>query len=131
MQNRKFSEKLRATLVSYHNRAVETAQVIEELIAMARDFNAAVSRGESVNLSDEELAFYDALGENESALRELGDPILRQIALELTDSLRKSVTVDWAVRENVRAKIRLMIKRILRKHKYPPDQAEHATNLVL
>ena len=85
----------------------------------------------TLNLTDEELAFYDALGENEAALRELGDPILRQIALELTENLRNSVTVDWAVRENVRAKIRLMIKRILRKYKYPPSEELNAIKLVL
>ena len=131
VQNRKFSDKLRETLVTYHNRAVETAQVIEELIAMAREFSAVTSRGESLNLSDEEIAFYDALRDNEEVLREMGDPILRAIALELTESLRKSVSVDWAVRANVRAKIRLMIKRILRKHKYPPDQEQGAIELVL
>ncbi len=131
VQNRKFSDKLRETLLAYHNRAVETAQVIEELIAMARDFNAATQRGEELNLSDEEIAFYDALADNEMALRQMSDETLRQIALELTASLRKSVSVDWAVRENVRAKIRLMIKRILRKYKYPPDQEENAIQLVL
>jgi type I restriction enzyme R subunit len=131
VQNRKFSEKLRDTLVNYHNRAVETAQVIEELIAMARDFNAAIKRDEDLGLSPEEVAFYDALADNEAALREMSDETLRQIALELTESLRRSVSVDWAVRENVRAKIRLMIRRILRKHKYPPEQEQSAIDLVL
>lgn len=131
VQNRKFSEKLRDTLVTYHNRAVETAQVIEELIAMARDFNKAIQRAEELDLSADEIAFYDALADNEAALREMSDETLRQIALELTASLRRSVSVDWAVRENVRAKIRLMIKRILRRHKYPPDQEESAIDLVL
>jgi type I restriction enzyme, R subunit len=131
VQNRKFSEKLRDTLVNYHNRAVETAQVIEELIAMAREFNAAIKRDEELGLSQDEIAFYDALADNEAALREMSDETLRQIALELTSSLRRSVSVDWAVREAVRAKIRLMVKRILRKYKYPPEQQENAIDLVL
>ena len=131
VQNRKFSEKLRETLAAYHNRAIETAQVIEELIAMAREFNAAARRGDDLKLSEEEVAFYDALETNEAAVRELGDDTLRAIALELTNNLRQNVTVDWAVRENVRAKLRLMVKRILRKYKYPPDYEQKAISLVL
>ena len=131
MQNRKFSEKLRETLASYHNRAIETAQVIEELIAMARDFNQALARGEAMNLSAEEVAFYDALEANEAAAREMKDEVLKQIALELTSHLRSSVSVDWSARSNVRASIRLQIKRILKKYKYPPDKADAATELVL
>jgi len=131
VQNRKFSEKLRATLALYHNRAIETAQVIEELIAMAREFNAAARRGEELHLSADEVAFYDALEANESAVRELGDETLRRIALELTNSLRQNVSVDWAVRENVRAKLRLLVRRVLRKYKYPPDYEQKAIDLVL
>ncbi len=131
VQNRKFSEKLRETLASYHNRAIETAQVIEELIAMARDFNVALKRGEAMDLSAEEVAFYDALEENEAAAREMADEVLKQIALELTAHLRQSVSVDWSARSNVRASIRLQIKRILKKYKYPPDKADAATDLVL
>lgn len=131
VQNRKFSEKLRQTLASYHNRAVETAQVIEELIAMAREFNAAAQRGDDLGLSPTELAFYDALEQNESALRELGDETLKAIALDLTEFLRRSVSVDWADRQNVRARLRVQIKRILKKHKYPPDAQEKAVQLVL
>jgi len=131
VQNKKFSDKLRETLASYHNRAIETAQVIEELIAMAHAFNAATQRGEELGLSADEIAFYDALESNEAALRAMGEPTLRLIALELTKSLRGSVSVDWAVRENVRARIRLLIKRILRKHKYPPQQEQNAVDLVL
>lgn len=131
VQNKKFSDKLRETLTSYHNRAVETAQVIEELLAMAHEFNTATQRGAALGLSDDEMAFYDALCDNEAALKEMSEPALRAIALELTQNLRSSVTVDWAVRENVRAKIRLLIKRILRKHKYPPLQEQAAVDTVL
>ena len=131
VQNRKFSEKLRQTLAGYHNRAVETAQVIEELIAMAREFNAATQRGEDLGLSPTELAFYDALEQNEAALREMGDQTLKQIALELTGFLRRSVGVDWADRAGVRATLRLRVKRILKKYRYPPDLEERAIQLVL
>jgi type I restriction enzyme R subunit len=131
VQNRKFSELLKAALNKYRNRAIETAQVIEELIEMARQFNEAARRGNNLKLTDEELSFYDALETNESSVRELGDDILRKIAVELTDSLRKNVSVDWSVRETVRARLRLLVKRILRKYKYPPDQEARAVELVL
>ncbi len=131
VQNRKFSELLKAALNKYRNRAIETAQVIEELIEMARQFNEAARRGNDLKLTDEELSFYDALETNESSVRELGDDILRKIAVELTDSLRKNVSVDWSVRETVRARLRLLVKRILRKYKYPPDQEARAVELVL
>lgn len=131
VQNRKFSEKLEESLVKYHNRAIETAQVIEELILMAREFNDATKRGETLGLGDEEVAFYDALANNEAAVRELGDEVLRAIARELTENLRQSVTVDWNVRDTVRARIRLLVKRILRKHKYPPDDEARAVELLL
>lgn len=131
VQSRKFSEMLMESLAKYRNRAIETAQVIEELIEMARQFNQAARRGEEVGLNDAELAFYDALETNEASVRELGDEVLRKIAIELTNSLRKSVTVDWSVRDTVRARLRLMVKRILRKHKYPPDKEARAVELVL
>ncbi|MGH9847966.1 MAG: type I restriction enzyme endonuclease domain-containing protein, partial [Blastocatellia bacterium] len=131
VQNQKFSDLLKESLARYRNRAIETAQVIEELIAMARQFNEAASRGEDLKLNDAELAFYDALETNEASVRELGDEILRKIAVELTDHLRKNVTVDWSVRETVRARLRLMVKRILRKYKYPPDREARAVELVL
>ncbi|ONM42386.1 type I restriction endonuclease, partial [Halopseudomonas pachastrellae] len=115
----------------YQNRSIETAQVIEELIDMAKKFAAASKRGEVLGLNDDELAFYDALANNEASVRELGDEILAKIAHELTDGLRKNVTVDWNNRDSVRAKLRLMVKRILRKYKYPPDKQEEAAQLVL
>jgi len=131
VQSRKFSELLQDSLMRYRNRAIETAQVIEELIAMAKQFKAAANRGEELGLSRDEMAFYDALAANEASVRELGDVILRKIARELTEKLRASNTVDWYVRESVRAKLRLMVKTILKKWKYPPDGQEQATETVL
>ena len=131
VQSQKFSELLEASLVRYRNRAIETAQVIEELIAMAKSFNKAASRGDELGLSSDELAFYDALETNESSVRELGDSILKEIAHQLTDFLRKNLSVDWSVRETVRAKMRAQIKLILKRHKYPPDMEARAVELVL
>ncbi|HQU80509.1 MAG TPA: type I restriction endonuclease subunit R [Azonexus sp.] len=131
VQERKFSELLSNVIKRYQNRAIETAQVIEELIEMARKFRTAANRGEELGLNDDEVRFYDALADNESAVRELSDETLKKIAHELTENLRQNITVDWSARESVRAKLRLMVKRILRKYKYPPDQQEAAVELVL
>lgn len=131
VQQTKFSELLADVIKRYQNRAIETAQVIEELIAMAKKFKEAIGRGEELGLNNDELAFYDALANNEEAVREMGDEILKKIAHELAESLRQNVSVDWSVRDNVRAKLRLMVKRILRKYKYPPDRQEAAVQLVL
>jgi type I restriction enzyme R subunit len=131
VQNRKFSELLGDVIKRYQNRAIETAQVIEELIDMAKKFRAAASRGDELGLTEDEVRFYDALANNESAVRELTDETLKKIAHELTENLRKNLTVDWSKRESVRATLRLMVKRILRKYKYPPDQQEEAIELVL
>ncbi|MFN9527824.1 MAG: type I restriction endonuclease subunit R [Pseudomonadaceae bacterium] len=130
-QEKKFSELLDSVIKRYQNRSIETAQVIEELIEMAKKFAAASKRGDALGLNDDELAFYDALANNEASVRELGDEVLAKIAHELTDSLRQNVTVDWNNRDSVRAKLRLLVKRILRKYKYPPDQQEEAAQLVL
>ncbi|WDM58730.1 type I restriction endonuclease subunit R [Pseudomonas sp. NEEL19] len=130
-QEKKFSELLDSVIKRYQNRSIETAQVIEELIEMAKKFAAASKRGDALGLNDDELAFYDALANNEASVRELGDEILAKIAHELTDSLRQNVTVDWSNRDSVRAKLRLLVKRILRKYNYPPDQQEEAAQLVL
>ena len=130
-QEKKFSEMLTKVIQRYQNRSIETAQVIEELIDMAKKFAAVSKRGKALGLNDDELAFYDALANNEASVRELGDEILAKIAHELTASLRRSVTVDWSSRESVRARLRLLVKRILRKYKYPPDQQEEAAQLVL
>ena len=130
-QEKKFSELLANVIKRYQNRSIETAQVIEELIEMAKKFAAASQRGDALGLNDDELAFYDALANNEASVRELGDEILAKIAHELTASLRANVSVDWSSRESVRAKLRILVRRILRKYKYPPDQAEEAAQLVL
>jgi type I restriction enzyme R subunit len=131
VQERKFSELLSNVIKRYQNRAIETAQVIEELIEMAWKFRAAANRGEALGLNDDEVRFYDALADNESAVRELSDETLKKIAHELTENLRQNITVDWSARESVRAKLRLMVRRILRKYKYPPDQQDAAVELVL
>jgi type I restriction enzyme R subunit len=130
-QEKKFSELLQNVITRYQNRSIEAAQVIEELIEMAKKFKEASKRGEALGLNEDELAFYDALVTNEASVRELGDEILAKIAHELTASLRSNVTVDWGQRESIRAKLRLMVKRILRKYKYPPDQQEGAAEIIL
>ena len=131
VQEKKYSDRLLETLRKYHNRAIETAQVIEELIAMAKDFQAALKRNENLGLHVDEIAFYDALAEKPEVLQQTGDETLKKLAVELTEKLRSSTTVDWQVRESVRASMRLMIKRLLRKYKYPPEGQEEATTLVL
>lgn len=131
VQEKKFSDRLQATLGKYHNRAIETAKVIEELIQMAKDFAAAAKHGEDLGLNFDELAFYDALAENEAALIEMGDEILKQIAIELTTKLRSSISVDWQRRESVRAKMRNIIRVILKRFKYPPDKAAEALDMVM
>lgn len=128
---KKFSERLHEALNRYRNRAIESAQVIEELIQMAKAFREAVQRGEHLGLNESELAFYDALADNESAVRALGDDILKKIALELTEKLRHSTTVDWQKRESVRARLRNLVRITLRRYKYPPDRQEDAIKLVL
>jgi len=131
VQARTFAEKLEEAIRAYQNRTVEAAKVIEELIQLARAMRDAAQRGERLGLSDDELAFYDALASNESAIAELGDEALKKIARELVESVRHSVTIDWSIRESVRAGMRARIKRLLRKHGYPPDKTEGATQLVL
>ncbi len=131
VQARSFAEMLEQTLHRYQNRAIEAAQVIEELIQLARDMREANTRGERLGLSEDELAFYDALETNDSAVKILGDDTLRDIARELVDSVRSNVTIDWTLRENVRAHLRVLVRRILRKHGYPPDKQEKATVTVL
>ena len=131
VQARSFAEMLERTIRKYQNRAVEAAQVIEELIQLARDLREADARGEALGLTDDELAFYDALETNDSAVSVLGDETLRGIARELVETVRGNVTIDWTLRENVRANLRRLVKRILRKHGYPPDKQEKATRTVL
>lgn len=131
VQEKKFSDMLANVIQRYQNRAIETVQVMEELIEMAKKFREACGRGETLGLSDDEVKFYDALANNESAVRELRDDVLKKIAQELTESVRRNLKVDWEHRDSVRAELRLMVKRILRKYKYPPDQQDGAVELVL
>ncbi len=123
VQERKYSERLQDTLKKYNNRAIESAQVMELLIDMARE--------EALGLTPDEVAFYDALANNESAVREMTDDTLKALARELTDKLRQSTTVDWQVRDSVRAKLRILVRRLLQKYKYPPERSDAAVKLVL
>ena len=131
VQARSFAEMLEHALRRYQNRAIEAAQVIEELIELAREMREANARGERLGLSEDELAFYDALETNDSAVQVLGDETLRDIARQLVETVRNNVTIDWTLRENVRANLRRLVRRILRQHGYPPDKQEKATQTVL
>ncbi|MFO0060864.1 MAG: DUF3387 domain-containing protein, partial [Planctomyces sp.] len=131
VQSQLFSDKLKQTLNAYHNRAIATHEVIEELIRLAKELEAAQKRGEELGLTDDEIAFYDALATNESALHAMGDDKLKVIAAELIRMVRKSVTIDWTLRETARAKIRVIVKRILNRGGYPPDLQEEAVKTVL
>lgn len=131
VQSRVFSEMLKKTLNAYHNRAIATQEVIEEMIRLAKEMRDATRRGEDLGLNDDEIAFYDALAMNASAVQVMGIDGQKVIAAELVMAVRKSVTIDWTVRESARAKIRVMVCRILKKHGYPPDLREEATRTVL
>lgn len=131
VQAKSFAELLEQAVRKYQNRAIEAAQVIEEMIGLAKDMRRAHERGERLGLTEEEMAFYDALETNDSAVQVLGDETLRTIAREVAEAVRKNVTIDWTVRENVRAQLRVIVKRILRKYGYPPDKQEKATQTVL
>jgi len=131
VQSKKFSEMLEEAIRKYNNRTIETSQVIEELIQMAKEMNAAVNRGEDLGLIKEELAFYDALASNESAKELMGDLMLKQIAHELTQEIKNNIKVDWTLRENVRAQMRVTVKRLLKKYGYPPDLEQMAIDLVI
>ena len=131
IQSRKFSEMIENAIRKYLNRTIETTQVILELIELAKEMNKSYKRGEDLGLSEDELAFYDALGTNDSAVKIMGDDILKQIARELASSIRKNMSIDWNLREAVRAKMRVKIKRLLKKYKYPPDQQPKAIKTVM
>jgi type I restriction enzyme, R subunit len=131
VQSRVLSEKLQETLNAYHNRAISTMEVIEELIRLAKDLDAAGKRGEDLGLTDDEVAFYDALAANQSAVAAMGDAKLKVIAAELITRVKASVTIDWTLRESARAKIKVMVKRILKKYGYPPDLQDAAVQTVL
>jgi type I restriction enzyme R subunit len=130
VQARSFAELLEQSVRKYQNRAIEAAQVIEELIGLAKEMREANARGEALHLTEDELAFYDALETNDSAVKVLGEPMLAMIARELVTTVRANVTIDWTLRENVRAQLRVLVKRILRKYGYPPDLQEKATLTV-
>ena len=122
---------LENSIRKYQNRAIETAQVIEELIQLAKQMRQADTRGKDLGLSQDEVAFYDALETNDSAVKALGDTNLKFIAQELVKTIRENVSIDWTAKESVRAKLRVMVKRVLRKFGYPPDKQEKATQTVL
>ncbi len=130
VQSREFSEMLKKTLNAYHNRAIATQEVIEELIKLAKQMSAATQRGIDLGLTDDEIAFYDALAANQSAVEAMGNDELKVIAAELVTQVRKSVTIDWTL-QSARAKIKVMVKRILRKHGYTPDLQDEAVKTVL
>lgn len=131
VQSRKFSEMLEKAVKNYQNNLITSAQVIEELISLAKDIKEADRKGEDLGLDFREYAFYTALEVNDSAVAVLGDAVLRDIARELVDTVRKNTSIDWTVRENVQAKMRIAVKRILRKHGYPPDMEVKATETVI
>lgn len=131
VQEKRFSDRLQAALSKYHNRAIETVKVIEELIQMAKDLSQAMQDKEDLGLNDDEIAFYDALADNESAVKEMGDETLKKIAQELTEKLRERISVDWQNRDSVRAKMRNIIRHILKRYKYPPDEQPSAIELVM
>jgi type I restriction enzyme R subunit len=131
VQSKKFSELLDAAIKKYQNRAIETTQVIMELIELAKEISEAEKRGESTGLTADELAFYDALSDNESAKEIMGEDILKQIARDLTASIKSNISVDWAIRESVQAKMKMIIKRLLKKYGYPPDKTAKAVDIVM
>ncbi len=131
IQARSFAEMLEQTLRRHENRTIEAAQVIEKLIQLARDRRDTNARGEMLGLSEDELAFYDALETNDSAVQVLGDETLRSITQDLVKAVQNNVTIDWQYRESVRAKLQLLVKRVLREYDYPPDKQEKATHTVL
>jgi type I restriction enzyme R subunit len=131
VQARTFTEKLEISIQKYKNRSLETAQIIDELIKLAKEMREASRRGEKIGLSEEELAFYDALEVNDNAVKVLGDDTLKTIARKLVDTVKKNATIDWTLKESARAKLRTMVRRLLREYGYPPDKQEQATKLVL
>ncbi len=131
MEARSFREMLEQAIKAHQNRSLDTAQIINQLIELAKDIRESQRRGEELGLTEEELAFYDALGVNDSAVQVLGDETLRTIARELVQAVKQNVTIDWTIRESARAKLRVIVKRLLRKYGYPPDKQEQATKTVI
>jgi type I restriction enzyme, R subunit len=131
VESKTFSDKLEEAIARYQNRSIEAAQVIEELLTMARDYRAAQARGENLGLTQDEVAFYDALGVNDNAVQVMGDAVLHDIAREIAATVRRNVSIDWALREQSRAKLRLLVKKVLKRYGYPPDKTEAASALIL
>ncbi|MDQ3541054.1 MAG: DUF3387 domain-containing protein, partial [Chloroflexota bacterium] len=131
VQSKRFSEKLDESIMRYHNRALETAQVIEALIELAQEMRDASSRGDRLGLSDDEVAFYDALGANASAVEVMKDDQLKVIAQDVATTVRNNTTIDWRDRQQARANLRRLVRRTLRRYGYPPDQQETATLLII
>jgi type I restriction enzyme R subunit len=131
VEARRFSERLEEAIARYHNRAIDSVQVIQELIDLAKEMRASLKRGDDLGLDADEIAFYDALAENQSAIDVLGSKGLRELAQELVRRMKPLVTVDWAVKENVRAKLRVEVRRLLRRYGYPPDLQQMAIDLVM
>jgi type I restriction enzyme R subunit len=131
IQSRSFREMLENTIKRYQNRSIETAQVIHELIELAKEIRESQKRGENLGLSEDEIAFYDALEVNDSAVQILGDETLKAIARDLVQAIKSNLTIDWMAKETVRAKLRVTVKRLLKKYGYPPDKQEKATTTVL
>jgi len=131
IEARSFSDMLERTINKYHNKTKDAVEIIEELIGLAKEMSESDKRGEELNLTEYEIAFYDALGVNDSAVQVLGDDTLREIAIELVKTIKDNITIDWTLRENVQAKLRVAVKRILRSYGYPPDKQEKATETVL
>ena len=131
VKSKKFSEMLNETLNKYRNRAIETRHVIEELIKLAREMNKAQEEENELGLNKDEVAFYDALGVNDAAVKVMGDEVLKKIAIELTETIRNSTTIDWSSREDIKANIRVQVKRLLRKYDYPPDKQQEAIDTVM
>ena len=131
VQSKKFSELLESSIRKYQNRAIETTQVIMELIELAKEITDAEKRGNSTGLTDDELAFYDALSDNDSARALMEDDILKQIARDLTKSIKSNISIDWSIRENVQAKMKMTIKRLLKKYGYPPDKTPQAVDIIM
>jgi type I restriction enzyme R subunit len=131
VQSKSFADMLEKAIKRYQNKSIETAQVIEELIKLAKDMQEANKRGEKLKLTEDELAFYDALEVNDSAVKVLGDETLRTIARHLANTIRNNITIDWTLRESVQAKLRVMVRRVLKKYGYPPDKQKKATDTVL
>jgi type I restriction enzyme, R subunit len=131
IQGRSFADMLEKSIKRYQNKSIETAQVIEELFELAKKMREARDRGERLNLREDELAFYDALEVNDSAVKILGDETLRTIARELVKTIRRNLTIDWTLKESVQANLRVEVKKVLKKNKYPPDKQKKATETVL